>query len=164
MAASCRGDDQAYRRLLEELRLWLTRYYRRRLPVSLVDDAVQEALIAVHERRASYEPSRPLYPWVAAIARYKWADQIRDVKRLAYEPLGEELPVADHENAVLSASVLQRLMTALKPAQADVIRLVKLEGYSIVEASARTGQSNSLVKMNIHRGMIRLALMAERGR
>lgn len=38
-----------------------------------------------------------------------------------------------------------------------MIRLVKLEGHSIQEASARTGQSVSLVKVNIHRGLGRLA-------
>jgi RNA polymerase sigma-70 factor (ECF subfamily) len=52
---------------------------------------------------------------------------------------------------------VQKLLTRLKPAQVDVIRLVKLEGYSIQEASAATGQSIALVKVNIHRGIARLA-------
>ena len=48
-------------------------------------------------------------------------------------------------------------MAELKPQQAEVIRLVKLEGYSVKEASRATGQSISLVKVNIHRGLRRLA-------
>jgi RNA polymerase sigma-70 factor (ECF subfamily) len=53
-------------------------------------------------------------------------------------------------------------MTTLKPAQAEAIRLVKLEGYSVEEASARTGQSGSLIKVNIHRGLARLAALIQR--
>jgi RNA polymerase sigma-70 factor (ECF subfamily) len=49
----------------------------------------------------------------------------------------------------------------LKPAQAEVIRLVKLDGLSIEEAAQRTGQSVALVKVNIHRGLGRLAKIVE---
>jgi DNA-directed RNA polymerase specialized sigma24 family protein len=53
--------------------------------------------------------------------------------------------------------VLDELLSHLKPAQATVIRLVKLEGFTIEEAAQMTGQSTSLVKVNIHRGLGRLA-------
>jgi RNA polymerase sigma-70 factor (ECF subfamily) len=49
------------------------------------------------------------------------------------------------------------LLDTLKPAQSRVIRLVRLEGLSIEEASEATGQSAALVKVNIHRGLKRLA-------
>jgi RNA polymerase sigma-70 factor (ECF subfamily) len=49
------------------------------------------------------------------------------------------------------------LLDTLKPAQSRVIRLVKLQGLSIEEASKATGQSAALVKVNIHRGLKRLA-------
>ena len=65
--------------------------------------------------------------------------------------------VEDHFPAVTARLDVQKLLTRLKPSQADVIWLVKLEGYSIQEASAATGQSIALVKVNIHRGIARLA-------
>jgi len=68
--------------------------------------------------------------------------------------------VGGHESAVTSATVLTALLATLKPAQADVIRLVKLMGFSIEEAAARTSQSESLVKVNIHRGLAKLAAAA----
>ena len=43
------------------------------------------------------------------------------------------------------------------------ILLVKVRGYSINDASRETGQSSSAVKMNIHRGLARLALLVENG-
>lgn len=156
MAAAQRGDGGPYRRLLGELRPWLARYYSRRLPAAMVDDAVQEAMIAVHTKRATYDPARPFGPWLAAIARYKWIDRLRAMARTATQPLPDHLAVGDHEAAVTSATVLAALLATLKPAQAAAIRLVKLDGLSIDEAAAATGQSSALVKVNIHRGLVRL--------
>ena len=67
----------------------------------------------------------------------------------------------DHADSVIAGSTFQQLLAELKPPQAEAIRLVKLEGYSIEEASQATGQSISLVKVNIHRGLKRLASIIE---
>jgi RNA polymerase sigma factor (sigma-70 family) len=157
MAAAQAGDADAYRALLAELALWLRRYYLRRLPPSMTEDAVQDVLLAVHEKRQTYDPSRPFVPWLAAIARYKWIDRLRSLKSEVTEPLGENIGVPDHEDTVVTGSTFHQLLAKLKPSQAEVIRLVKLEGYSVEEASRATGQSVSLTKVNIHRGIKRLA-------
>ena len=162
MAAALDGNAGAYRRLLDELRRWLHRFYSRRLPPAMVEDAVQDTLIAIHEKRHTYDPQRPFKPWLAAVARYKWIDRLRAIGRSATEELIDEIPVEDHENSVISSVVLHQLMTELKPAQAEAIRLVKLEGYSVEEASAQMGQSGSLIKVNIHRGLARLAAIVQK--
>ena len=161
MAAAQRGDSGCYRRLLGDLQPWLRRYFARRLPPAVVDDAVQDTLIAIHEKRHTFDPARAFGPWLAAIARYKWIDRLRALKRMAAEPLGDDLATADHGSAVLSATILNQLLGGLKPAQADAIRLVKIQGFSIEEAAARTGQSTSLVKVNIHRGLARLTTIVQ---
>lgn len=161
MAAAQRGEAAPYRRLLAEVRPWLVRYFRRRLPPALVEDAAQETLIAIHAKRHTYEPGRPFAPWLAGIARYKWIDRLRGQARHAADELPETVSVDDHEAQVTSAHVLASLLSTLKPAQAEVIRLVKLDGLSIEEAAQRTGQSESLVKVNIHRGLGRLARLLE---
>jgi RNA polymerase sigma-70 factor, ECF subfamily len=38
---------------------------------------VQEALLAIHTQRHTYDPAEPLTPWVYAIARYKLIDHLR---------------------------------------------------------------------------------------
>ena len=157
MAEAQTGDGGAYQRLLRELIVWLRRYYARRLPPSMVEDAVQDTLFAVHEKRHTYDPARPFGPWLAAIARHKWIDRVRALKSSSTESLPEDIPDADHGEAVTSSASLERLLRELTPAQSWVIRLVKLEGFSIKEAAAHTGQSISLVKVNIHRGLGRLA-------
>jgi len=155
------GDAVAYHRLLTEVGGWLKRYYVRRLPPAFVDDAVQDTLLAIHRKRHTYDPARPFEPWLAAIARHKWIDRLRAQKAAPTEPLHDDIAVADHGEAVISAWSLETLLRQIKPAQAQVIRLVKLQGLSIEEAAARTGQSISLVKVNIHRGLGRLQVLAE---
>ena len=161
MVAAQAGDAGLYRRLLTEVSVWLRRYYVRRLPAALVDDAVQEVLLALHEKRHTYDPAQPFGPWLAAIARYKWIDRLRAMKAAPMEELPDDLAVRDHGEAVQSARSLETLMGKLKPKQAEVIRLGKLQGFSIEGAAARTGQTVSLVKVNIHRGLGRLSLLAQ---
>jgi RNA polymerase sigma factor (sigma-70 family) len=156
MTATQAGDVSAYKTLLADLALWLHRYYARRLPPAMIEDAVQDVLLAVHEKRHTYDPSRPFGVWLAAIARYKWIDRLRFLKADASEPLDESIGIPDHGDAVIAGTILRQLLAELKPPQAVAIRLVKLEGYSVEEASAATGQSVSLVKVNIHRGLKRL--------
>ncbi|MGY2733754.1 sigma-70 family RNA polymerase sigma factor [Sphingomonas sp. UYP23] len=162
MAAAQDGHAAAYRRLLDELRHWLKGFYARRLPPAVVDDAVQDTLIAIHEKRHTYDRERPFKPWLMAVARYKWIDRLRSMSRSRTEELPDEIAVEDHESSVTSSVILARLMTELKPAQADAIRLVKIEGFSVEEASERTGQSGSLIKVNIHRGLARLAAIVQK--
>ena len=161
MAAAQLGDANAYRTLLSELASWLRRYYAKRLPPAMTEDAVQDVLLAVHEKRHTYDPERSFGPWLAAIARYKWIDRLRSLRAEAAEPLDENIGVPDHGEAVIASSTFQQLLAELKPPQAEAIRLVKLEGYSVEEASRATGQSVSLIKVNIHRGLKRLANLVQ---
>lgn len=65
MAAAQTGDRQAYAVLLAEARRWLLRYLSRKVPPAQVDDLVQEVLVSLHAKRASYDPARPFLPWLA---------------------------------------------------------------------------------------------------
>jgi RNA polymerase sigma factor (sigma-70 family) len=159
MVAAQNGDSQAYEQLLREIDVWLRRYYARRLPYPASDDARQDTLLAIHAKRHTYAPSRAFGAWVMAIARYKGIDRIRDASRFAALPLDEDISTEDHEVAAVSAAAIDELLGRLKPAQATVIRLVKLNGLSIARASGVTGQSAPLVKVNIHRGLKRLAAL-----
>lgn len=161
MVAAQNGHGGAYRRLLAEASAWLERYFRRRLPAGDVDDAVQETLLALHRRRHTYDPRYPLAAWLAAIAKHKWIDQLRAMTHRPTEELSEHLSIGDHENSVISTSVLANLLEVLRPAQAQSILLVKVHGYSIEDAAAETGLSASAVKMNIHRGLARLTAFIE---
>jgi RNA polymerase sigma factor (sigma-70 family) len=160
MVAAQDGESHAYEQLLRELDSWLRRYYARRLPCCAADDARQDALLAIHAKRHTYTPARPFGPWVAAIARYKWIDHLRDASRFAALSLDDEIAIEDRVEAALSTIAVRDLLRRLKPAQASAISLVKLQGVSVETASRATGQSVALVKVNIHRGLKKLAAFA----
>jgi RNA polymerase sigma factor (sigma-70 family) len=162
MVAAQNGHGGAYQRLLGEMSIWLEAYFTRRLPAGEIDDAVQETLWAVHRRRHTYDPAFPFRPWLAAIARRKWIDQLRGLSRRRADDLPDHIAVGDHGSAVISASVLAGLLGELRPAQAQAITLVKLQGWSIEEASVKTGLSTSAIKMHIHRGLARLTAFIEK--
>src|SRR5260370_30892707 len=97
MVAAQGGDAASYHRLLSEVAAWLRRYYARRLPPAMIDDAIQETLIAIHEKRHTYDPARPFGALLAAIARYKWIDALRALQTKPTEALDHDIPLADHE-------------------------------------------------------------------
>lgn len=163
MAATQDGDKAATNVLLSEVGLWLERYFARRVPPHSIDDLVQDVLIAVYSKRATWDPSRAFLPWLAAIARYRWVDHLRRVYKHDSKELMDDDATVDSEEEVIMARVsLDRLFRQLPPAQAQAIELVKIGGMSIVEASEKTGQSEALIKVNIHRGLKKLAALVEK--
>ena len=163
MTSAQAGDKQAYTVLLTEVQLWLERYFRRRCPPAQLDDLVQEVMMAVHNKRATWDSSRAFLPWLAAIARYRWVDHLRKVYRNAEDELGDHDAAEDsEEEAVMARMSLERLFVHLPEKQSEAIELVKIEGLSIREAADRTGQSESLVKVNIHRGLKKLSALVEK--
>ena len=160
MAASQRGDRSAYRALLVDCRKWLERYFVRRIAPHHIDDLVQETLVSMHRKLATWDSGRAFLPWLAAIARYRWIDMLRRQRDEA--ELGDnDAAVRAEDEAVHARLSIDHLLTLLPPKQAQAITLVKIEGASIAEASQICGQSESLVKVNIHRGLKKLAELIE---
>lgn len=155
------GDKLCYASLLAECEKWLRRYFARKINPAAIDDLVQETLISLHRKRASYDPARAFLPWLAAIGRYRWIDSLRKIYRHEHDQLYEEM-VADPQAEDVTARVsLERLLGMIPEKQAAVIGLVKIEGLSIAEAALQTGQSESLVKVNIHRGLKKMSALIE---
>jgi RNA polymerase sigma-70 factor (ECF subfamily) len=160
MLAGLDGDGAAHAALLELVASLLRSFYRRRTRADGddIEDLVQETLIAIHERRASYDRNRPFSPWLFAIARYKMIDHIRRRSRLEpIDALDEMLAVDSFEEASLARTDLARLLDRLPAKQAQAIRDTKIEGLSVAEAAARAGIGESDVKVSVHRGLKALA-------
>ncbi|QYU68896.1 sigma-70 family RNA polymerase sigma factor [Leptolyngbya sp. 15MV] len=162
MASSQAGDRRAYTVLLTEAQSWLERYFRRRVAPAQLDDLVQDVLLAIHAKRTTWDTTRAFLPWLAAIARYRWVDHLRRAYRAGESELGDhDAPEDSEEEAVLARMSLERLFVHLPPGQCRAIELVKIDGLSVTEAAMRTGQSESLVKVNIHRGLRKLSALVE---
>lgn len=99
---------------------------------------------------------------LAAIGRYRWIDHLRKVYRAGETGLDEALHAAPQDDSIIDGLSVDALLQKLPDRQAEVIRLVKIAGYSITEAAQRTGQSESLVKVNIHRGIRKMSALIEK--
>src|SRR5713226_5357886 len=103
MISGLDGNAGAHRTLLENLSSRLRGYFKGQLnrigrgPVE-AEDLVQEALIAIHTRRHTYDRSQLFTPWVYAIARYKFLDYLRRTKVSAADvPIDEAQELAVHD-------------------------------------------------------------------
>ena len=163
---SLEGDQATYRIFLHEMSVLLRGYIRRQLTrrgSANVDaeDIVQEALIAVHEKRHTYEKTLPVTAWAHAIARYKMIDVLRASQRRRNDvPLtGEEQVQGDATQAAVDGMDVRQALDRLPERLRTSIELTKLSGFSVAEAASRTGMSESAVKVNVHRGLKALSRM-----
>jgi RNA polymerase sigma-70 factor, ECF subfamily len=166
MTAGLDGDGGAYHQLLERLTAHLRAYYRQRFArighgPTEAEDLLQEVLIAIHTHRHTYDRSQPFTPWIHAIARYKFLDYLRrtksSFKNLPLENAHEFTSNSDM-TAVDSGLDLQRLLSEISSKAREAIQYVKLDGLSVSEAAARSGMSESAVKVAVHRGLKALAM------
>lgn len=159
MVAGLDGHSRAYEALLRLCAGRLRTYYRRRLSGgdADVEDLVQETLVAIHRKRASYDPTLPFTAWLHGIARYRLIDHLRREYRRVSLPLDDELEAADGAvDAILAEIDVASLLARLSPRQADAIRLTRIDGHSVRDAAELSGQSESSIKVNVHRGIGRL--------
>lgn len=162
MIASQAGGAAEYRRLLAALKVRLEVYFRRRLgDVSAVEDLVQEALMAVHVKRDTYDPGQPFTAWAYAIARYKLIDHFRRSRVRQHVPLDDEADFLGGPDAGFAAADarmdLERMMDDLPESQARALRLTKLDELSVAEAAEKSRSGISAIKVSVHRGMKALA-------
>ncbi len=155
MLAALAGDGTAYRMLLSGLTRHLRSYFARRLDSGAAEDAVQETLIAIHARRATYDPALPFTAWVYGIARYKLIDEYRRSKRHAAVPLEQAGDLFGHDEAAeaIARRDVGKLLAKLPEAKRRLVKDIKLDGVSVADAAARTGMSESAVKVSVHRAI-----------
>lgn len=163
------GDAAAHREFLKGASARIRAFLRSRLRgAEEAEDLLQETIIAIHTKRETYDPTYPVTAWMYAIARYRLIDYLRKTKRSGVSvPVEEAEGVfdgVDYDPGDASRDV-SRLLERLPPKQREAIRLVKLEELSVKEASARTGFSESDIKVSVHRGLKALAkALGEEGR
>jgi RNA polymerase sigma factor (sigma-70 family) len=157
------GDHAALLRLLVPL---LRGFYRRRAGSDDdIEDLVQETLIAVHTRRATYDRDRAFTAWLFAIARYKMIDHFRRARR--HQPIEglEDILIAEgFEDASSARMDVDDLLETLPPKQARMIRATRLDGLSVAEAAQADGIGESDVKVSVHRGLKSLMARIQGGR
>ena len=150
------GDAGSCEPLLRESAPLLAAFFARRIGhcQADLDDLVQEALIAVYQRHAHYDRSRPFRAWLFGIARHKMIDYFRSRKVLLQIDQAEEACVVDGFEPQTSARLdVERLLRTLPDKQANVIRDTQLAGLTSAEAACLRGLGESDVRVSVHRGV-----------
>ncbi len=167
MQAALAGDKRAYERLLKEITPKLRQIVRRRrqfFTAEEVEDQVQEILLSVHAVRATFDPRRPLMPWLFTIAHNRLIDSARRYYRSrANEVQVDQLPVTfaddptntEHDR-YRDSEELRIAIRSLPAGQRAAIEMIKLREMSLKEAAAASGTSIGALKVSIHRAVAAL--------
>ena len=151
------GDAAAWRVLLSDIRGPLAAFFKRRLSGHEADaeDLVQDTLIAIHAKRATFDRAMPFSAWCYAIARYKLIDHLRRQGRRATVPMDDMAEfLAPHtvEDGAVRRD-LTRVLSILPLRQRRLVEDVRIGGFSVAEAAARNGFTEGAAKVSVHRSM-----------
>ena len=162
------GNESDYRQLLYELANVVDKFLRRRFgDHHFIEDCVQEALIAVHQARHTYDPQRSFRPWLFAIVRHKAIDTLRKQRTREkvvdhYKRQQEILSQPSSQNIPGNEFFEGHLFEPLSTQHKEVLVLTKIIGLSIAETSEKLGISESAVKVRVHRAIRKLQQSLER--
>tara|TARA_Y100001937_G_scaffold128708_1_gene207066 strand:+ start:4429 stop:5031 length:603 start_codon:yes stop_codon:yes gene_type:complete len=157
MARAQTGDSAAYREFLETALPVVRRFIGNKIrDADWAEDIAQEVLVSIHRARASYDPERPIFPWIHAIAHRRFVDHMRKWSRISEKEVqGETLldlqAKEDKEHPYLLQEVLEKAIEKLGPKQKQAVRLLKYDGLSVREAAARMDMTETAVKVTAHR-------------
>lgn len=104
------GEEAAFREIINRYKNNLYAFLRQFLNrQDLVEDVFQETFIQLFTSRDSFDPSRPLRPWLFTIAANKAKDALRKQQRTAAIPIGtiaepQEMSFEDVLNVLSSDS------------------------------------------------------------
>jgi RNA polymerase sigma-70 factor (ECF subfamily) len=165
MRAAMTGDAGAYRQLLVSVAPHVRAVARSRCrslgaPEGEVEDIVQEVLLTLHLKRGTWDRSRPIGPWVAAITRNKLIDILRQRGRHITVPIEDFMDSLQAEDLTpeLSTRDMDTLLGHLKPQQKEIVRSISLNGSSIRETAERLQMTEVAVRVTLHRALKALAV------
>jgi RNA polymerase sigma-70 factor, ECF subfamily len=148
--------DRLYDAIAGRLRGYLLSLCR---DAALADDLLQETFMQVHRSRRTYQPGRPVTPWMFAIARHVHLMQRRSAgRRLRFE---ERVAVdarssdAAHDDlrALADADEVRRALRDVAPEQREALLMHHVQGWSFAEIAAQLGIRINAAKTRAFRGM-----------
>ncbi|TBW33426.1 sigma-70 family RNA polymerase sigma factor [Siculibacillus lacustris] len=162
------GDEIAYRTFLQSVTPHLRAIARRRcrawgMPLSDAEDVVQDVLVTVHLKRGTWDPSRPIGPWLATIVRNRAVDLQRrrgGGGRIAV-PLDDVLETlgVEPDDGADDLADAERLIDRLKDPARDIVRSISLGGAGVKETAARLQMTEGAVRVALHRALKTLAAL-----
>lgn len=164
MRAAMAGDSKAYHRFLLAVTPNLRAMARRRCdqfgaPASEAEDVVQEVLLAVHLKRGTWDPARPIGPWLSTIVRNKLIDALRRRGRHVTVPIEDVIATLEAEEDTDAQDMrdAEHLLERLGDPQRDIVRSISVQGAGIRETAERLKMTEGAVRVALHRALKSLA-------
>ena len=156
LAGRIEAFDGLYAALSGRLRGYLLSQCR---DAGLADDLLQDTFMQIHRSRRTYEPGRPVMPWVFAIARHVYLMNRRSAgRRLRFEQTmaadvsARDVP-SDGLRAMVEGEDVRRALRGVPADQRRALLLHHVEGWSFVEIAERLGIRVNAAKTRAFRGM-----------
>ena len=143
------GDRDAFAQLYADYVRMVHAIVLGRVPHRDVDDLVQDVFLTAYTRVAELRDPAAFGGWVAAIARNRATDHLRQSREQVELP--EDLPGGDPIQAETFA-VLE-VVRKLPEAYRETLLMRLVEGMSGAEIAERSGLTPASVRVNLHRGM-----------
>ena len=143
------GDQEAFARLHAGYVRMVHAILLGRIPRRDVDDLVQDVFITAYTRIRELREPAAFGGWIAAIARNRATDYLRQTREQVELP--DEMPGGD----AIDTETLMVLdaIRLLPDAYRDTLLMRLVEGMSGLEIAERSGLSPGSVRVNLHRGM-----------
>jgi RNA polymerase sigma factor (sigma-70 family) len=162
LSAANRGDTVAYAAFLRAAAPVVRGIVRARahaLDPSACEDIVQDVMLAIHLKRATWDADRPVRPWLYAITRHKIIDALRRNGRDA------TVPIEDHQDTLpaetqadpFQARDVERTIARLDPRSQDILRSLAFKGQSLHEIGLRFGLTEGATRVALHRALRKIA-------
>jgi len=161
---AARGDARAWRTIIRRHTPMAYRLSARMLgPGPDAEDATQEAFMKAHKAFATYDPLRPLAPWLGRIVYHTCLRRLASGRRagLATDPSdlarSEDLTQASPEDAAGTREAGALLHTALDHLSAQDRALVTLryvDGLTDLEVGEAVGMNRNTVRTRLHRARL----------
>ena len=129
------------------------------------DDVFQEIFASIHRAAATYQPERPLKPWVFTIVANTVRSHHRKTRRHSralspaeFQPHGSSASDSHQlAEARETAAWIERAIAALPVAQREVVALCCIEQLPQDDVAAALGMPVNTVKTHLRRARIALA-------
>jgi RNA polymerase sigma-70 factor (ECF subfamily) len=151
--------DALYEALASRIRRYLLSLCR---DAALADDLTQDTFLQMHRSRRTYQPGRPVTPWVFAIARHVYlmnrratARRLRFEETVAADTRSNE-PIHDDARALADADQVKHALRGVPADQREALLMHHVHGWSFAEIAARLGIRVNAAKTRAFRGVRRM--------
>ncbi|MGA2172670.1 MAG: sigma-70 family RNA polymerase sigma factor [Sedimentisphaerales bacterium] len=174
---SAASEEGAFRELVNRYKNGLYAFLHNFLNrQDLIDDVFQETFLQLFTSRASFDPTRPLRPWLYTIAANKAKDALRKMQRTAAVSIGtmtdsedmsfgdmlnvlaseEERPFDDLEEGEIAANV-RRIIADMPDNLREILILAYFNKFSYKHMSQVLSIPIGTVKSRLHTAVGRFA-------